>query len=81
MVTCGQTLILLASYTFSGIALVHPRLITDYPNKRKIFPLREVFSYFIEQEKLSATVYSGQWCDVGTPDRLYGLETLCASLR
>lgn len=62
------------SYTFSGVALVHPQLIGNYPSKRHIFPLREVFGYFIEQRRISGMLYRGDWCDVGTPERLAELE-------
>lgn len=58
------------SYTFSGIAVISPLLITRYPEQRKIFPLREVFYYFIQRKKLEAVLYQGVWCDVGTPERL-----------
>lgn len=62
------------SYTFSGMALLHPDMIRDYPNKREAFPLKEVFLYFIEQRLLTASVYGGGWCDVGTPERLHELD-------
>lgn len=64
-----------ATYTFSGIALVDPQLIIEYPEKRTIFPLREAFTYAIAQNKLAAVTYQGQWCDVGTPERLRSLES------
>jgi MurNAc alpha-1-phosphate uridylyltransferase len=62
------------SNTFSGIALISPAIISDYPNKRRIFPLREVFDYCIERQLLEGVVYAGEWCDVGTPERLLELN-------
>ena len=61
-------------YTFSGISLLHPRLLTDYPRRRQSFALREVFDYAIEQQALSGEVYHGQWWDIGTPERLQALD-------
>ncbi len=62
------------TYTFSGVAIIHPALIRSYSNKRSVFPLKEVFDEFIAQEKLGGLVYDGQWCDVGTPQRLESLN-------
>jgi MurNAc alpha-1-phosphate uridylyltransferase len=62
------------SYTFSGMALIHPEMIRCYPNKREAFPLKEVFLYFIAQQQLTGSLYVGGWCDVGTPERLRELD-------
>jgi len=62
------------TYTYSGIALLTPSLVTAYPNRREAFPLREVFDLAIERQSLSAQVYSGDWRDIGTPDRLQQLD-------
>jgi len=64
------------AYTFSGVALLRSAIIADYPNKRYIFPLREVFEYAIDAGTLSGMVYRGQWWDVGTVERLQALDTL-----
>ncbi len=64
----GQT------YTFSGIACFHPDVIRAYPEVRQIFPLREVFHYFIERQQLQGQYYEGVWHDIGTPDRLNALD-------
>jgi MurNAc alpha-1-phosphate uridylyltransferase len=63
-------------YTFSGIGIFSPDMIKTYPGKRQIFPLREVFTHTIEQQALSGIVYSGQWWDIGTPERLSYLDKL-----
>ncbi|RYZ90151.1 MAG: nucleotidyltransferase family protein [Moraxellaceae bacterium] len=64
----------LSRFTFAGISLIHPRLIKHYPNKRLKFPLGEVLRFGIDQHRISATIYRGNWSDVGTPDRLAKLD-------
>ena len=66
------------AYTFSGISLIDPKLICDYPQKRKKFPLREVFSWGINDDVITGEYYAGQWYDIGTPA---ALEFLDAKLR
>jgi len=63
-----------AGYTFSGISLMRPQLIADYPHCRSRFALREVFDWAIAQGRLRGEVYSGRWWDVGTPERLAALD-------
>lgn len=65
-------------FTFGGISLIHPRLISNYPQRRNKFPLVEALRFGIDHNHISATVYSGGWSDVGTPERL---EELDAQLR
>ncbi len=62
------------SFTFSGISLVSPSLIRGYPQARRQFPLREVFSWAIRDQQLSGELFAGTWCDVGTPERLAELN-------
>ena len=62
------------SYTFTGISKLSPRLISEYPKKRPVFPLAEVFCYAIEKQLLSAQVMEDNWRDVGTPERLHSLD-------
>lgn len=62
------------SFTFSGISLLSPSLIRDYPQTRRQFPLREVFSWAIREQQLSGELFAGTWCDVGTPERLAELN-------
>lgn len=61
-------------FTFAGISLLKPEIISLYPNKREKFPLVEVFRHAIERQQLSGQVYRGHWSDVGTPERLQELE-------
>jgi len=63
-----------AGYTYSGLALLHPDLVGRYLERRQAFPLREVFDDAIAQDRLHGLVYSGQWWDIGTPERLEELD-------
>lgn len=65
----------LEKYTFAGISLIDPQLITQYPKVRRKFPLVEVLRYGIAQQQISGEVYAGRWSDVGTPQRLYQLDS------
>lgn len=62
------------SYTFSGISLLSPRLISTYPQQRPKFPLREILGWAIQRGQLTAELFEGVWCDVGTPERLAELN-------
>ena len=64
----------LEKYTFAGVSLIHPRLISSYPNQRLKFPLGEVLRFGIDRDRISAAVYRGNWSDVGTPERLAQLD-------
>jgi MurNAc alpha-1-phosphate uridylyltransferase len=60
----------LEKFTFAGLSLVHPKLISEYPRQRRKFPLGEVLRHGIEQGQITAEIYHGRWSDVGTPERL-----------
>jgi len=60
-------------YTFAGISWLRPQILTEYPRRRACFGLGEVFTY--NEDKLQADLYEGDWCDVGTPERLERLDT------
>jgi MurNAc alpha-1-phosphate uridylyltransferase len=64
----------LPKFTFAGISLIHPRLISTYPQQRNKFPLGEVLRFAIAQNRISAEVYRGNWSDAGTPERLTQLD-------
>lgn len=61
-------------YTFSGISLLRPQLIGEYSERRHAFPLREALAEAIAQNRLGGEVYSGDWWDIGTPERLRELD-------
>jgi len=65
-----------AGFTFSGLSIIHPNAISAYPHLREKFPLKEVFEWLITRNRLSGEHYSGQWIDVGTPERLRSLDRL-----
>ena len=66
-----------AKYTFSGISVIRPQLLSDYtqtnPNQES-FPLRDVLLPAIEAGKVMGTLYYGKWCDVGTVERYQALN-------
>lgn len=60
----------LRRYTYSGIALMRPSIVSLYPKRREKFALKEVFDWAIARGKVSGQVHDGHWVDVGTPERL-----------
>lgn len=67
-------------YTFAGISLLRPSIISTYPKRRDAFALKEVFDWAIASNALSAEIYTGTWWDIGTPERLAQLEESLQSL-
>ena len=61
-------------YTFSGISLLHPAMIQDYPRRREVFRMVEMLNYYLPRRRLTAEVFSGVWRDIGSPERLAALE-------
>ena len=61
-------------YTYSGVALVRPELVSTYSERRRTFRLREALDEAIAQDRLQGEVYQGEWWDVGTPERLESLN-------
>lgn len=59
-------------YTFAGISYLRPEMLTSYPHARACYGLGEVFTH--NEDVMQAEVYRGDWCDVGTPERLNNLE-------
>lgn len=61
-------------YTFSGIGYYHPALFADLPyGKRPLAPsLREA----MQQQCVSGELFTGDWRDIGTPQRLAELDAL-----
>lgn len=62
------------TYTFSGISVINPKLLHAYPDKREKFPLAEILHFGVSRQQISAEVYSGQWRDIGTVERLQALD-------
>lgn len=52
-------------YTYAGIAVYNPKLFAHcQPGK---FPIMSLLQPAIEQQQVSGEFFSGQWCDIGTP--------------
>ena len=66
-----------SDYTFSGFAWYHPQAFTSCAVARE--PLRPYFDKWVAQGKLTASVLSAKWFDVGTVDRLNELNTYLAN--
>ncbi|MCO1333460.1 nucleotidyltransferase family protein [Microbulbifer sp. OS29] len=58
--------------TFAGLSWLRGETLTEYPHRRECFGLGEVFTF--NEDKLQAELYQGDWCDVGTPERLERLH-------
>jgi MurNAc alpha-1-phosphate uridylyltransferase len=58
--------------TFSGIGVYRPELFADLDEG--CFPLAPILFKACRQERLSGEHYTGEWWDVGTPERLARLD-------
>ena len=58
--------------TFSGIGVYRPELFSDLEQGR--FPLAPILYQAIEGGRVSGHQFTGEWWDVGTPERLAELE-------
>lgn len=61
-------------FTYSGIGVYDPRLFAGLASG--IRPLAPLLREAIDRGEISGEVYSGQWWDVGTPQRLSELDAL-----
>ena len=61
-------------FTYSGIAVLSPLLVSGYSRCRPYFPLREALAEAIASDTLKGELYHGSWWDVGTPERLADLD-------
>ena len=55
-------------YTFSGIGYYNPELFSSLDSAKK--PLAPLLREAIAEKKVSGELYSGEWHDIGTPQRL-----------
>lgn len=62
------------TYTFSGISLMNPALFADFKAPSERFPLRDVLAGSIRGGGVFGELYNGNWCDVGTVERLAQLN-------
>jgi len=65
--TDGET-----SYTYTGIAVLRPALLAGRP--RSPFPLGPLLKEAAERDELAGELFTGEWNDVGTPERLAALR-------
>jgi len=59
-------------FTYSGVGLYHPEFFHDCTAGR--FPLLPLLNRAIAAGRARGELHRGQWCDVGTPERLASLE-------
>jgi len=59
-------------YTFSGIGVYGAELFQGC--EPGAFPLAPLLRRAMDQQRVSGVVYSGQWVDIGTPERLLQLD-------
>ena len=58
--------------TYSGIAVLHPRMFVGLENGKR--PLAPLLKQAMQQQQVSAEKLQGIWVDVGTPERLEQLD-------
>jgi MurNAc alpha-1-phosphate uridylyltransferase len=61
-----------ARLTYAGIAAMHPELFRDCRPGR--FPLKPLLDRALSAGRLTGTVWTGRWLDIGTPGRLAALD-------
>ena len=64
-------------YTFSGIGVYRRGLFSDQEDG--VFPLTPLLRRAVENGRASGEIYSGEWQDIGTPDRLNVLRARLSS--
>ncbi len=60
-------------FTYSGIGVYRPSLFKD--TKERAFPLAPLLRTAIQRTQIYGEFYSGEWLDVGTPERLEAANT------
>lgn len=59
--------------TFAGIGLYHPSLFRDI-TPGSVAKLAPILRHAMQQQQVLGSHYSGQWMDVGTPERLQEID-------
>ena len=62
-------------WTFSGIAVYHPRFFDAVPKGGRL-PLRPLLETGVSAGTIGAQCHPGRWWDIGTPERLAELDRL-----
>ncbi|MCY6411309.1 nucleotidyltransferase family protein [Acinetobacter sp. VNH17] len=60
------------AFTYSGIAVLHPRMFAGLENGKR--PLAPLLKQAMQQQQVSAEKMQAVWVDVGTPERLQQLD-------
>ncbi len=60
-------------WTFSGIGIYHPHFFRGHANNTNI-ALYQLLKQGIKNKTITAEIYQGFWCDIGTPKRLTQLQ-------
>jgi MurNAc alpha-1-phosphate uridylyltransferase len=66
-------------FTYSGVGVYHPEFFAGCSAER--FPLLPLLNRAIAARLVRGEVHRGQWCDVGTPERLANLEERVRALQ
>lgn len=59
-------------FTFSGISILRPELFADC--QPDVLPLAPLLRQAMQLGSVTGEYYGGDWCDVGTPERLQQLD-------
>lgn len=59
-------------YTFSGIGVYSPMLFANLPHGKR--PLAPLLRSAMVQQRIGGQLYTGDWRDIGTPERLHELD-------
>jgi N-acetyl-alpha-D-muramate 1-phosphate uridylyltransferase len=66
-------------FTYSGVGVYHPQFFAGCGAER--FPLLPLLNRAIASRLARGELHRGQWCDVGTPERLASLEARVRALQ
>lgn len=66
-------------FTYSGVGIYHPEFFAGCSAER--FPLLPLLNRAIDARRVRGELHRGQWCDVGTPERLASLEARVRALQ
>jgi MurNAc alpha-1-phosphate uridylyltransferase len=66
-------------FTYANVGLYRPEFFAGCAAGR--FPLLAVLNRAIAARRVRGEVHRGEWCDVGTPERLASLEARLAALQ
>lgn len=66
-----------AGLVYSGAQIIRPELATE--NEDKAFSLNVIWDNLIQSGRLFGTLYSGAWCDVGSPEGISRAESMLTS--